>query len=93
MVERDYIDLESKLKNLMSNPDFKTVILEDYFINEVLEASESFNDAVTVNQGLRPFVLERLTGVNMLKYYFEKIQNLAASQKAEQEENIQEGDE
>ena len=86
MVERDYIELNESLKRLRSNKDFQALIEQGYFINEVLEVSEEFNNASFVNQGLRPYVLERITGINMLKQYFEKVENLAASQKQANEE-------
>ena len=87
MVERDYIKLNESLKRLRSNKDFQALIEQGYFIDEVLEASEEFNDASFVNQGLRPYVLEKITGINMLKQYFTKVENLAASQELAEKEN------
>ena len=82
MIERDFIELFNSLKRLKLNNDFKKLILDDYFIKETLEKAEAYNKDVSK----RDEVLESITGINMLKKYFQKVENLAASKELQMEE-------
>ena len=86
--ERNFISLRNSLNALKLNKDFQNLIEKDYFIVEALEAVSDFNKPHIVNGGLRPFVLEKITGINMLKSYFDMIEDMAQNQEEIEKENL-----
>ena len=78
-VESQYwVDKADALKRLMGNADFKSVILDGYFKDKVINSVGLLANEGIKRAGQRPDLMEELVAVSQLQYYFKMILNLGS---------------
>ena len=76
-VEAQYwVDQKKALERLETNDDFKTVILDGYMRDRVLDNVSLLGTEYVKKSGLRPEVMEQLVAISTLQDHFATIKNL-----------------
>ena len=70
--------LKEALERLENNPDFKFLILEEYFVNKPVQIVQDFSTDYTIRKDRRILLTEEMMAISQLQKEFELIKNRGA---------------
>jgi hypothetical protein len=74
---KTYVEKREKLDRLMTNADFKSLILEDYLEKETIRLVGLLRDPEMKEQGMIEDIMKDLEGMSSLKVYLRNVTMLA----------------